>query len=172
MPTLGFLIIVTLWELFTPALAHLSDLKILLSILADLDNAVVWMVTTCPLVYTSSSAFIKPLLTVPSAPTTTGITVTFMFHNFLVLWQGLPLFSRLSFFVDHHKVWFSGLGDPFVSQNLSELYLSHSPEWIFMPDSIRISCVYILLVCISDSSSYSFFANKLIYMRLLISSFG
>ena len=50
----------------------------LLSILADLNNAVVWMVSACP--PTS-----KPLEIVLSAPITIGVTVTFMFHSFLVL---------------------------------------------------------------------------------------
>ena len=36
-----------------------------------------------------------PLKTVPSVPTTIGITTTLMFHIFLVLWQGLT--TRLSF---------------------------------------------------------------------------
>ena len=56
--------------------------RTLLSILADLDNAVVWMVSTCPLISKSSSPFTNPLVTIPSTPITTGITVTFMFHSF------------------------------------------------------------------------------------------
>ena len=54
----------------------------LLSILADLNNAVVWMVSTRPLIFKSSSLCINPFVTVPSVPITIGITVTFMFHNF------------------------------------------------------------------------------------------
>ena len=51
----------------------------LLSILADLNNAVVKIISARPL----SSKFNELLGTVPIAPTKSGITVTFMFHNFL-----------------------------------------------------------------------------------------
>ena len=54
----------------------------LLSILADLNNAVVWMVSTRPLISTSFSPCTNFLVTVPSVPITFGITVIFMFHNF------------------------------------------------------------------------------------------
>ena len=52
----------------------------LLSILVDLNNAVIWMVDLLPLIFKSSSSFINPLLTVPRASITIGINVTFMFH--------------------------------------------------------------------------------------------
>ena len=53
----------------------------LLGILADLNNAVVWIVSILPLISNSSRLFSKPLETVLSAPTTTCITVTFMFQR-------------------------------------------------------------------------------------------
>ena len=53
----------------------------LLSVLADLNNAVVWMVSTCPIISKSSSPFNNPLMTVPRAPITIGINVTFMLHS-------------------------------------------------------------------------------------------
>ena len=53
-----------------------------LSIRADLNNAVVWMILTCSLVSKSSSPFINPLATVPRTSITIGITVNFMFHIF------------------------------------------------------------------------------------------
>ena len=56
--------------------------RILLSILAVLNNAVVWMVSTCPPTSKSSSPFSNPLVTVPNAPITIGIIVTCMFHSF------------------------------------------------------------------------------------------
>ena len=59
---------------------HVS--RTFLSILANLNNAVVWMVSTRPLISKSSSSFINPLVTVPRAPITIGINVTFMFHSF------------------------------------------------------------------------------------------
>ena len=97
----------------------------LLSILADLINALGWIVSPCPLIFKSSSPCTNPLVTVPSVPVTIGITITFMFLFFFlsVLWQSLcaylsfrfpsvllcgqserqsPLFDRFSFFVDTH----------------------------------------------------------------------
>ena len=56
--------------------------RTLLSIQADLNNAVVWMVRTFPL-----SSLLKPLETVPSAPTTIGITVTHIFLIFSAFCQ-------------------------------------------------------------------------------------
>ena len=57
------------------------------------------MVSTHPLISKSSSLCTSPLVTVPSAPITIGITVTFMFHRFfssLARSRNSPLFS-LSF---------------------------------------------------------------------------
>ena len=60
----------------------LQDSRTLLSILDDLENAEVKMVPTFPLISKSSSPFSNPLGIVPSAPTTIGIMVTFIFHSF------------------------------------------------------------------------------------------
>ena len=56
--------------------------RTLLSILAVLNNAVVWMVSTRPPTSKSSSPFSNPLVTVPNAPITIGIIFTCMFHSF------------------------------------------------------------------------------------------
>ena len=56
--------------------------RTLLSILAVLSNAVVWMVSTRPPTSKSSSPFSNPLVTVPNVPITIGIIVTCMFHSF------------------------------------------------------------------------------------------
>ena len=56
--------------------------RTLLSILADLHNAAVWMVSTRPFISNSSSPFIYPIVTVRRAPVTIGINVTFMFYRF------------------------------------------------------------------------------------------
>ena len=56
--------------------------RTLISILAVLNNDVVWMVSTHPSTSTSSWSFNNPLVTVPKAPITIGIIVTFMFHSF------------------------------------------------------------------------------------------
>ena len=73
--------------------------RTLLSILAVLNNVVVWMVSTRPPTSKSSSPFSNPLVTVPNAPITIGIIVTCMFHSFLIPQQGrdtYPSFYILS----------------------------------------------------------------------------
>ena len=57
--------------------------RTLLSILADLNNAVVWMFSTRHVISKSSSPCTNPLMTVPRSPIKIGIIVTFMFHSFL-----------------------------------------------------------------------------------------
>ena len=56
--------------------------RTLLGILADLTNAVVWMVSAHPPISNSSCPFSKLLRIVQSASVTIGIAVTFMFHSF------------------------------------------------------------------------------------------
>ena len=75
-----------------PIVSHrsLSDSKspqfsrTLLSILADLNNVVVWMVATRPLISKSTSPCTSPLVTLPRTLITIGITVTFKFHSFFI----------------------------------------------------------------------------------------
>ena len=62
----------------------------LLSILAVLNDAVVWIVSTRPLTSMSYSLFNNPLVTVPKAPITIGIIITFMSYSL----DGLQMFSR------------------------------------------------------------------------------
>ena len=69
--------------------------KNLLSILAVINNAVVWMVSTRPPTSNSSSPFSNPFVTVPNAPITIGIIVTCMFHSFF---NSLARSMYLSFF--------------------------------------------------------------------------
>ena len=52
--------------------------RTILSILVVLKNALVWMVSPHPPTFKSSSPFNNPLVTVPKAPITIGIIVTFM----------------------------------------------------------------------------------------------
>ena len=104
--------------------------RTLLSILTDLINAVVWMVSTRPVISKSSSPLNNPLVTVPRAPIIIGIIVTFMFYssfNSLARSRYLFFFSHsfsftlwlariakstiqrvLSIFIDYYKVWSSG----------------------------------------------------------------
>ena len=115
--------------------------RALLSILADLNNAVVWMVSTRPVISNSSSPITNPLGIFPRAPTTNGITVTYVFHScFSPLAR--PRYLSLFSFSFIYTLWYTGtakstirqvlyfcwlsqrlvvwprLGDPFVSQNL------------------------------------------------------
>ena len=67
----------------------------LLSILAILNCAVVWMVSTCPPTCKSSSPFHNLLVTVLKAPFMIGTIVTFIFHSFF---NSLARSRYLSFF--------------------------------------------------------------------------
>ena len=55
--------------------------KTLLNIMAVFKNAVVWIVSTRPPTSKFSSSFSNPIVTIPEAPITIGIIVTFMFHS-------------------------------------------------------------------------------------------
>ena len=76
--------------------------RTLLSILAVLNNAVVWMVSTRPPTSKSSGPFSISFVIVPNAPSTIGIIVTCMFHsffNYLARSRYLSFFSHsFSFF--------------------------------------------------------------------------
>ena len=81
--------------------------RTLLSILAVLNNAVVWMVSTRPPTSKSSSPFSNPLVTVSNAPITIGIIVTCIFHRFfnsLARSRYLSLFSHSFSFI----LWSAG----------------------------------------------------------------
>ena len=137
-------------EFFTPMTNRRSPQlsRTLLSILADLNNAVFWMVSTRPLISKSSSPCTNPLVIVPTTPIKIGFTVIFMFHGvfrFLSRSRFLSLFL-LSFGFTLRSVgrakstilqvpffcWlllglvvWPSLGDLFVSQNPREFCVSH-----------------------------------------------
>ena len=76
--------------------------RTLLSILVFLNNAVLWIVSTRPPTSKSSSSFDNPFVTVPKAPITIGIIVTFMFYSFfnsLARSRYLPFFSHSFSFI-------------------------------------------------------------------------
>ena len=116
----------------------------LLSILYDLNKAVVWMMSACPHISKFSSPFTKPLGIVLSAPIIIWITVTFMYHSFfssLAKFKYLSLFVFFQFYIlvcRNGKVYnlagspslvdWLRLGDRFVSQNPREFCASHSPD--------------------------------------------
>ena len=128
--------------------------KIVLIILANFNNAEVWIVSSRPLISKSSRPFINPLVTVLSASTKIGIAVSFLFHVFFnslarsmylcfffAFFQLYPVISRDSK-VNYSFCWLSQglaawrrLDDPFDSQNSREVCASHSPGRI-------LSCAY------------------------------
>ena len=80
--------------------------RTLLSILAALNNAVIWMVSTCPPTSKASSPFNNPSVTVPIAPITIGMIVTFMFHSFFevfILFTFNQFYSVVSWDSKVHK---------------------------------------------------------------------
>ena len=72
--------------------------RTLLSILAVFNNAVVWVGTTHPPTSKSSSPFSNPLVTVPKAPITIVIIVTYMFHSFFQSPSKVEVFILFSHF--------------------------------------------------------------------------
>ena len=71
--------------------------KTLLSILAVLNDVVVWVVSTRPTTSKSSSPFSNPSIILPNAPITISIIVTCMLHSFF---NSLAR-SRYLFFFSH-----------------------------------------------------------------------
>ena len=88
-----FFFFLLIWEFFTSALADgfffssFSDSRSTqifrtVSMQADLNNVVLWMVSTYPQISKSFNPSTNSLVTLPSAPITISITVTFMFSSF------------------------------------------------------------------------------------------
>ena len=76
------------WSLSDSKFPQVSET--LLFILADLNSAVLWMVSSFLLTFKSFITFTNPVGIVPSTPKTIGITITFTFHIFFfVHYQGL-----------------------------------------------------------------------------------
>ena len=67
-----------------------------LSILAVFNNAVVWMVSTLPPISKSSRPFKNPLVTVPKAPISIGIIVTFKVEVLISLFTFFQFYSVVS----------------------------------------------------------------------------
>ena len=114
--------------------------RTLLSILGDLNNLVVWMISTCPLISKSSSPFNNPSVTVLITPITISISVTFMFHSFfqffskfqvrVLLFTFFHFYSfvirdckvhKFSFFVYYYKFWSSGRDSVIVFTSKSHI---------------------------------------------------
>ena len=160
--------------------------RILFSILADLSNVIVWMISTRPLMSMSCRPFINLSVTVTRA--STCINVIFMFYRFfqfpskvevfIVIFtdsillfghpgQLIPQICNIFFFVClllSGLVVCSGLGDLFACQNPIGVWASHSPGQIlfgwsnfhFFHNSKRITLPIQLCLLL-----YSFWANML-----------
>ena len=91
--------------------------RTLLSILAVLNNAVVWMVSTRPPISKSSSPFSNPLVTVLNAAITIGIILTCIFHSFF---NSLASSRYLSFFSHSFSfiMWSAGTAKSTILQVL------------------------------------------------------
>ena len=84
--------------------------RTLLSILTVLNNVVVWMVSTRPPTSKSSRPFSNPLVTMPNAPITIGIIITFMFHSLFFFFNSQARSRYLSFFSHYFSfiLWSAG----------------------------------------------------------------
>ena len=87
--------------------ASLLVSRTLLSILLVFNDAAVWMVSAWLPTSKSSRTFNNPLVTVPKAPITIGIIVTFMFHSFF---NSLARSMYFSLFSDSFSfiLWYAG----------------------------------------------------------------
>ena len=118
------------------------------SILTDLNISVMWMVSSRSLISMSPNLRTNSFVTLPNAPITSDITVTFMFKGFSVLKQDLGTymsfrflllllcdqperknsqFSRFSFMTIIRSGRLARLGDPFLSPNCWAVCVSHFP---------------------------------------------
>ena len=120
-----------------------QDSRTLLSILAVLNNAVVWMVSTRPPTSKSSSPFSNPLVTVPNAPITIGIIVTCMFHSFFQFPSKVEVLILLFNFFRFYSV---------VSQDSKVNYFVSSLLFVncylFTPWEFFISVIIIIIIII------------------------
>ena len=119
--------------------------RTLLSILAVLNNAVIWMVSTHPPTTKASSPFSNPLATVPNAAITIDIIVTCMFHRFfnsLTRSKYLSLFSHSFSFI----LWSAGTAK---STFLQVLF-----SFLIIIESGLIIIIIIIIIIITHISIY------------------
>ena len=85
-------------------------------VLVDLNNGIVWLVFTHPLISKSSCTCTKPLETVPSASITIGITVTFMFHSFFFCYLARSRYLALFPLYFSFTLWSAGTAKSKIRQ--------------------------------------------------------
>ena len=122
-----------------------------LSILVDLNNAVVWMVSIRPPISNLSSPLTKSLGTVTRAPITIGITVILILPRFLSSFARSKYFSFFSFFSFSliFTRWSSRTANSTIRQFsgsgviISIFDLLAGVRWsVCISKSLRIFCVY------------------------------
>ena len=118
------------WSLSTNKCPQVS--RTLLCILVDLNNAVVWKVST-PLISKPSIPFINPLVTVPRTSIKISINVTFMYHNFF---NSLAISRYLSFFSlsFNFTLWSARTAKSTILQVLSFFVVRYNKVWSSDPD--------------------------------------
>ena len=96
--------------------------RTLLSILAELNNAALWTVSTCPVISESSSHCSNPLVTIARANNKIAINVILMFHSFFYsLARSRYLCVFLHFF--NSTPWSAGTAKSIILQVLSFLLI-------------------------------------------------
>ena len=95
--------------------------RTLLSIQADLNNAVVWTVSTRPVIPKSCCLYTNTLMTVTRAPIKNVIIVTFMFHRFFNSLATSRYFSLFSYFFNF-TLWFAGT-PKFTSLHVASFFI-------------------------------------------------
>ena len=135
----------------------------LLSILAVLNNVVVWMVSTQPPTSKSSSPFSNPFVTVPNEPITIGIIVTCIFHSFFHFPSKVEVLILLFTFFQFYSVlsWDSKV-DNFASSLLFVDLLLGLVFWLRLGDPcVCQSPIGLLLLLLLLFSPLEFFTSAL-----------
>ncbi len=124
-----------------------------LSILAVLNNAVVWMVSTRPPTSKSSSLFNNPLDTAPNAPITICIIVTGMFQSFF---NSLARSRYLSFFSHSFGfiLWSAGRAKSTILQILPFFFFHYYKVWSSGRDQLIRLLLLLLLLFTHQSFSH------------------
>ena len=128
------------------------------SILADFNNAVVWIVPVCPPISKTSCSHSIPLGTVPSSPITIGNTVTLMLIN---IRSDLLAVVRCSVCISKFRRMF----DVFKTDScLCIYYLTvwlnfNSFQWITFPTE---SCLVSYPLCVSLKHSLYYVMNHFV----------
>ena len=117
-----------------------------LSILADYNNAVVWMVSTCLLISMSFCPFINHFGTVRTTPITTGISVAFMFLDIFSSLPCLGMYISFRMF----KFYFVVCRDGKVHNSAGSLFFFFFFFFFTITKSVRIAEIR-WSVCISKS---------------------